>query len=329
MVTACFACDRRFPANEELEWLSTGRVVAFDAARGRLWIICEWCSNWTLVPLESRWETVEELERRSFTASRLAATEEISLLGLGSMRAVRVGEALPAEEAWWRFGSSLRGRNRRYSVISSVGGRVAAGASVAGMIALAFVPGVMEIAAFKGAKVSKAPKAARGFGSEAAVDFDRWLRFGRYAWRGQATCAKCGAVLHRLRYRDRYAAQLQPDGSLSVRCARCRKGDPGHVINRPEAQDVVRRCLSYSNIAGATASQLNSAVDLIRGGKITPRSYVGPLSLRFLPRDEAIALELALTERAEAEDLGWEIREMEARWRSAEALAVIIDGELS
>jgi hypothetical protein len=328
-VTACFACDRPFPANEELEWLSTGRVVAFDAARGRLWIVCGWCSNWTLVPLESRWEGVEELERRSSSAPRLAATDEISLLGIGSIRAVRVGEALPTEEAWWRFGPSLRGRNRRYSVISSVGGRVAAGASVAGMLALALVPGVVEIAAFKGAKVSEAPKAARGFGSEAAVDFDRWLRFGRYAWRGQAQCGKCGAVLRRLRYRDRYAAQVQPDGSVSVRCTRCRKSDPGHVINRAEAQDVIRRCLSYTNIAGATTGQLSSAVELIRGGMITAGAYIGPLSLRFLPRDEAIALELALTERAEAEKLGWEIRELEARWRSAEALAVIIDGELS
>jgi hypothetical protein len=314
IVKVCFACDRRFPANEELEWLSTGRVVAFDAARGRLWIICEWCSNWTLVPLESRWEAVEELERRSSEAPRLAATDEISLLGIGSIRAVRVGEALPAEEAWWRFGSSLRGRSRRYSVISSVGGSVAAGASVVGMLAFAFVP---------------APNAARGFGSEAAVDFDRWLRFGRYAWQGQAKCAKCGSVLHRLRYKDLYAAQVQPDGSVSVRCTRCRQSDPGHVIDRAEAQDVVRRCLSYTNIAGATTGQLSSAVDLIRCGKITAGAYIGPLSLRRLPREKAIALELTLTERAEAEKLGWELRDLEARWRSAEALAVIIDGELS
>jgi hypothetical protein len=329
VLTACFACDRPFPAAKELEHLPVGRMVAFDAKRGRLWIVCRWCSHWSLVPMESRWEAVEELERRSASATRLTATDEISLLQLGSVRSVRVGAALPAEEAWWRYGPSLRGRHRRYAAISTVGGKVAAGASIAGMLGLMVVPGALELAAIKRAKVTKVPKAAGDFGAEVAVGFDRWFRYGRFAWSGNAECGHCGAALSHLRFRDRHVARLQGDGTVTVRCTRCRRSDPGHIIHQAEAEDLFRRCLAYSNVAGASPEELRAAVDVMEAGVGASSRYSGPLSFRFVPREELLALELVATEREEAVQLGWEVRDLEARWRSAEVVAAIIDGELT
>src|SRR5690606_34906883 len=108
---------------------------------------------------------------------------------VGNIRAVRVGRAQLREEAWWRFGTSLRGRHRRYAVVSSIGGVLSAGATVTGLIALAAVPGMIEIAAFRRFRVAKLPGAARQRGGELAGAFDRRFRYGRTAWSGAAPCA--------------------------------------------------------------------------------------------------------------------------------------------
>ena len=32
-----------------------GRRLAFDPAKGRLWVVCRSCERWNLTPLEERW----------------------------------------------------------------------------------------------------------------------------------------------------------------------------------------------------------------------------------------------------------------------------------
>ena len=52
MHATCLFCDAPFGANEALETLPVGRRIAFDPAKGRLWVVCRRCERWNLTPLE-------------------------------------------------------------------------------------------------------------------------------------------------------------------------------------------------------------------------------------------------------------------------------------
>ena len=60
--TLCLVCSTPFEANEELEHAPHAYRLAFDPSRGRLWAICQNCRRWSLMPIEGRWEGLEELE---------------------------------------------------------------------------------------------------------------------------------------------------------------------------------------------------------------------------------------------------------------------------
>jgi hypothetical protein len=302
-----------------------GRTVAFDPDRGRLWIVCGWCGHWSLEPIEERWEAVEELERRARGRSTvLGATDRISLLSLGRLEAVRVGPAPAREEAWWRYGKALRGRRLRYNTITRIGGTVAAVAVTTGVTGFALL--MPEVVMLKWRSVRAAIGQARKSGAEAAESFERRFRYGRLAWRGSTSCISCGHRLVELTFQDSGKATLYPDYTIHIPCQRCRSTQGGHVISGLEAEHLTRRLLAYENIAGADDGQLAAAVQLIRSGKIGTHDG---RSLRRAPREMLIGLELLVAEQREARALGWEIADLQARWETAEALAQIIDWDLT
>jgi len=55
----CLYCTKDLGGNQILETLPIGRRVAFDAAQGRLWVVCRSCEKWNLVPFDTRLETIE------------------------------------------------------------------------------------------------------------------------------------------------------------------------------------------------------------------------------------------------------------------------------
>ena len=119
MYSRCLLCRAPFPELGILRHLPRGDLVAYDMDRGRLWVVCRQCRRWSLVPLESRWETLEELERivagvsgAGLEARLLAKTDHVALFREGSMEIVRVGSAGLTEEASWRYGN-LPGLPRR------------------------------------------------------------------------------------------------------------------------------------------------------------------------------------------------------------------------
>ena len=63
MYTKCMFCTKPLGTNEVVETFPVGRRLAFDEARGRLWVVCRKCERWNLTPLEERWEAVEACER--------------------------------------------------------------------------------------------------------------------------------------------------------------------------------------------------------------------------------------------------------------------------
>src|SRR6185437_157840 len=59
MYSTCLFCNKTLGANETFETFPVGKRIAFDAAKGRLWVVCPHCERWNLSPLEERWEAIE------------------------------------------------------------------------------------------------------------------------------------------------------------------------------------------------------------------------------------------------------------------------------
>ncbi len=79
MYSTCMFCNRSLGANEVLEHFPVGRRLAFDAAKGRLWVVCRGCERWNLSPLEERWEAVEMCERIFRETTLRVSTENVGL----------------------------------------------------------------------------------------------------------------------------------------------------------------------------------------------------------------------------------------------------------
>ena len=70
--------------------------------------MCPLCARWNLAPLDVRWETVDECERRFRATSLRYSSGNIGLAWLkGDVELIRVGPALRPEVAAWRYGRVL------------------------------------------------------------------------------------------------------------------------------------------------------------------------------------------------------------------------------
>src|SRR5215212_5841926 len=122
MYSTCLFCNKPLGANEALEGFPVGRRLAFDAARGRLWVVCRSCERWNLTPLEERWEAIEECERL-FSSTRLrVSTDNIGLARIREgLELVRVGTPLRPEMAAWRYGDQFGRRRRKHVMMTGAG----------------------------------------------------------------------------------------------------------------------------------------------------------------------------------------------------------------
>src|SRR5690349_1221900 len=143
MFSSCLFSNQSLGGNDIFESFPVGRRLAFDSAKGRLWVVCPHCGRWNLTPLEERWEAVEECERR-FRGLRLRAqTSNIGLAKLSEgLELVRIGTPLRPEFAAWRYGREFGRRRRRYILGASAAGLAAVGAAAVGVYAvgMAIVP---------------------------------------------------------------------------------------------------------------------------------------------------------------------------------------------
>ena len=120
MYSTCLFCHTTLGANEAVEHFPVGRRLAFDAAKGRLWVVCRKCERWNLTPIEERWEAIEECERSYRDTKLRVSTEQIGLARLSEgLELVRIGKPQRPEFAAWRYGDQF-GRRRRKSIIQGV-----------------------------------------------------------------------------------------------------------------------------------------------------------------------------------------------------------------
>ena len=108
MYSACLFCHADLGRNEGVETLPTGRRIAFDAVKGRLWVVCTGCGRWNLTPFEERWEAIEECERLFHSTRLRVSTDNIGLAQPSwGFELVRIGKAMREEIAAWRYGTKL------------------------------------------------------------------------------------------------------------------------------------------------------------------------------------------------------------------------------
>lgn len=278
------------------------------------------------MPIEDRWEALEELEKLTTDKARLLSqTDNIALLRAGPLEIVRVGRAKLNEEAWWRYGRELTTRKKKWDKLG-VAGTVAAGAVVAGGWAAGGISmlGIWLI---------------MGHGSETVRDGARWLRFGSSAWRGEEQCPRCGHVFRSIAFRDRASIGLfpteEPGGiELVARCPRCGQyREAGLHLRGADADRTLRRVLAYHHFSGASENRVHKATRLIQEAgspqDLTRIVVRDGRRLGDLQRTGGIALEIAANEATEQHLLELEVADLEAHWRREEELAAIIDGELT
>ena len=143
MYSTCLFCNKTLGANETFETFPVGKRIAFDAAKGRLWVVCPHCERWNLSPLEERWEAIELGEKLYRDARRRVSTDNVGLAKLrDGTTLVRIGEPLRPEFAAWRYGDQFGRRRNRQMLIASAGvvavGSVIAGGMAAGVSVAAF-----------------------------------------------------------------------------------------------------------------------------------------------------------------------------------------------
>src|SRR5919198_5999863 len=135
MYSTCLFCHHDLGKNEVVEQFPVGRRVAFDAAKGRLWVVCRKCERWNLTPLDERWEAVEEAERLYRDTRRRVATAEIGLARLADgTELVRIGAPLRPEFAAWRYGDQFGRRRRRQMLIAGAGIAAVGGVVIGGAL---------------------------------------------------------------------------------------------------------------------------------------------------------------------------------------------------
>lgn len=132
MYTTCVFCNSALGANKVVEHFPVGRRLAFDAAKGRLWVVCRRCERWNLTPLEERWEAIEECEREFAGTKLRVATDNVGLARLvEGLELVRIGAPQRQELAAWRCGDQFGRRGRRMLALAT------AGVAAAGIVMIA------------------------------------------------------------------------------------------------------------------------------------------------------------------------------------------------
>ena len=329
MYSTCLFCHAELGTNEVVEHFPVGRRLAYDASKGRLWVVCKKCERWNLTPIEERWEAIEEAERL-FSSTRIrVSTDNIGLAKLREgLELVRIGSALRPEFAAWRYGDQFGKRRRRHMLVT-----VAASAAIGGIViagpATGFIAGGgwglwQGLNGLYNYYQKRRPRLRL-----ALPDQDRLvtLRKQHLAHTGLTRAEDGGWALH-----------------LSY--------DPGSAFHRgtrayqmielrgEQALRVAGQVLPKINDKGARAEQVQDAVRLIersgdphalftqqarhlpRGG--SDRAARGAAIAKF-PLEVRLALEMAAHEDQERRALEGELALLEAAWRQAEEVAKIAD----
>ena len=351
MFASCLFCNGPLGANDSIESFPVGRCLAFDAKKGRLWVVCERCGRWNLSPLDERSDAIDQCERGFRSTTLRVSTDNIGLARLADgLELVRIGAPLRPEFAAWRYGTRFNRRRRRMQ-FATAGGAVAlaaAGVAVVPMIAPYLLTGTISIIAVPG--LTTIMGAVPMAGLMAARDY---LREDRVVARlpapatdksGHAPAFAFGReqpLVVRARQVGSSTLHLASDGAATLHLVH----DGGVArYDGTAALQTASVLVASSNRLGASDAQVRTAVSRIErqrdaAGYLASVSRLGAArgrvmsmlnsyrhlgALRLDPA-ERLALEMAMHEETERRVLEGELALLAEAWKEAEEIAAIAD----
>ncbi|MEZ4415767.1 MAG: hypothetical protein R3E10_08425 [Gemmatimonadota bacterium] len=166
MYRSCLACRGTLEPNEHLPTLPIGRMVAFDPERGRLWVVCQRCGRWNLVPLEQRWEAIQRCKQLHTEWPMVSQGPSLSVArGTDGFEVIRVGDEdpeallrrrlqdrlhrraqleLPAVVTWPRRRRWILGASTAVASVGLMGAGIAAGGLLAPLAIVALLRAGLE-----------------------------------------------------------------------------------------------------------------------------------------------------------------------------------------
>lgn len=333
MYATCLACTRSLGRNEALPTFPVGRRLAFDAARGRLWVVCRACGRWNLTPLEERWEAIADAERLVRGARLRVSTDEIGLARLpDGTELVRIGRAERRELAVWRYGELFARRRRRVWTASAAsvaltGACVAlqsAGPAAAGLVASLAMIGHTWWVGYDSAFRDHARVRVR----DATGGPGRVIPLRRaQLWRATLHAAPHDGIA--VRFRGRIGGRVELTGDAAVRAAgQLLRGINGAGASRRTVDDALdylddgRAGMDGRAILAHVARAQPVGNRIERWSEPPAGAFVG------LPTPVRLALEMAVHEEAERLAMAGELDALRREWEEAEAVAAIADALL-
>ncbi|MEO5814839.1 MAG: hypothetical protein ABIT20_06120 [Gemmatimonadaceae bacterium] len=330
MYSTCIFCTRSLGHNEALEHFPVGRRLAFDAAKGRLWVICAYCRSWNLTPLEERWEAVEEAERLFRSTPLRVSTDHIGLARVADgTDLVRIGAPQRPELAAWRYGERFTRRRRRY-LLGMGAIAIAGGAIVAGELAIGIGVGIalsLANSAFRYARreiVSSVARLRDERGQLIEVTRENLngttISIGRDG--GLALMVEHGER-RRTRFEGTHARRAASVIFPAVNLTGGTKEDVQTAVKRlvhaGSAEEFLTRLARRSaRLPGRTAQSDDARAEV----RLIGEEETGLLAL---PTSLGLAIEMALHEEQERVAFEGELADLEAAWREAEEIGAIAD----
>ena len=329
MYATCTFCHAPLGRNEALEHFPVGQRLAFDQAKGRLWVVCPSCRQWNLSPLEERWEAIEEGERLYRDTRLRVSTEQIGLARLrDGTELIRIGEPQRPEFAAWRYGSRFRMRRMR---------ALGAGALTAGFFAANAV-GIW-------AGVSYGSLAMVGYQmlqQRRTSELNRRVVAVGEDDRGPFSITKLHLSSTKLRWSPDAAGgwavelyHMRGPARLGEKLPMFSTWNGSSVLEGRKALDVLRAALPLVNAKGGSQRAVSDAVALLEDSatrdalflRYAEQSIASDRSSQVFgaPPPIRLAMEMLVHEETERAALEGELRALEGAWRDADAIAAIAD----
>ena len=324
MYRTCIFCTGSLGSNQVVESFPVGRRLAFDSAKGRLWVVCRKCRRWNLTPLEERWEAIEECDRLFRVTRARISTENIGIARhREGLELVRIGKPHRPEFAAWRYGDQIGDRRRRNIVYSGIG--LGGGALLAPAI------------------LTAPPLALLAF-ILATHPLLAWL------WLRTMARVRVGGVtgdnyhvrprdIAKFRLLDLQSIALLPHADEPGFAVQIRKRGRKTRFVGEDARRVATAVVPQLNGAGGPRRTVQDAVRQIESSshpgrflfdvaRDIPRRLGKVGYVRSMPKPTKLALEMALHEEQERRALEGELWQLEQAWQEAEEIAAIADSLL-
>ncbi|MEO8337143.1 MAG: hypothetical protein ABI664_19355 [bacterium] len=334
MYSTCLFCHDALGSNQAIEHFPVGRRLAYDAAKGRLWVVCRKCERWNLTPLEERWEAIEECELAFATTKLRVSTEHVGLARVREgLELVRIGEPQRPEMAAWRYGDQFgRRRRKQYATIAGasviVGGVVIFGPMV-GIVGGGALSAMLNVAnagnsIYKARTLIQVPMPT---GEKLQVSLSQLARMELHADGDgvmlRIKSIRAGSVWSRWQTSSaELRTELTGDDALAAAAVLLPKLNAGGG-----SRDEVTRAVGYLEETSDPKKLFRRAVDAIekRENEKLFNTRTNTQLLYSLPTAGRLALEMATHEESERRALEGELHILEAAWREAEEIAGIAD----